>query len=592
MNKLYQFVIELRRRRVFRVAGIYLVGAWVTLQVAALGFQSLDIPDRALVGVWIAASIGFPLALFLGWKYEFSTQGITRTRPSGEENTDDLALRKADYWILAALATVALTVGVRLAVNISETEPDPGFELGAATPYPNSIAVLPLDNLTGDPEQAYFVAGMHEALIANLARISGLKVISRTSTLQYQDSKRTAPQIGTELGVANLIEGSVIRDGDRVQVTIQLIDAATDEHIWAENYEQKLTNVLHLQNNIARAIAGQIKVQLTPYEKNSLTAEKNVDPEAYELYLKGRFHWYKFTEANLKLALEYFELAIDKDPDYALAYVGFADALATPAHVGMMPTTQVFPAASQFVQRALELDPELAEAHDLRARIHFVFDWDWDAAERGFRRSISLKPGYPDVHIVYSQLLGIVNRWDESLEEVRAGLDLDPLNPWYRYELALRLVWFDRYDEALETMNELVASQPDFYPVYGLLWWVLHEQNRDDEAISAAGEYFRLLGEVQLTSMLSSADADTSYIDLMRQVAQGLETDSVRRYVSNVDKARVWMHAEDSDRALDFLEEAVAMRESHLVYAIPDPLFRPLSQYDRYQDILRQLNLQ
>lgn len=520
-----------------------------------------------------------------------TSHGIARTGPADDENPGNLALRRADYLILTALAIVALTVGVRLAVSISETKPDTAFEAGATSLRPNSIAVLPLDNLTGDPEQEYFVAGMHEALIAGLARISGLKVISRTSTMQYQDSKQTAPQIAAALGVANLIEGSVMRDGDRVRVTVQLIDAATDEHIWAEDYEQDLTNVLRLQSNMARAIAGHIKVQLTPYEDESLTAGKNVDPEAYDLYLKGRFHWYNFTEEDLKLALDYFQLAIDKDPDYALAYVGFADALATPAHVGMMPTTQVFPAAKKLVQRALELDPQLAEAHDLRARFHFAYDWDWDAAERGFRRSISLKPGYPDVHIVYSQLLGIINRWDESLEEARTGLELDPLNPWYKYELALRLVWFDRYDDALEKINELVASQPDFFPVYGLLWWILHEHDRDEEAIAAAGKYFQLLGEIRLVSMLSSADADTGYNDLMRQVAQGLDTDAVRPYVSNVDKARVWMHAGDIDRALDFLEKAVAMRESHLVYTIPDPLFRPLSHDSRYQNILRRLNL-
>ena len=170
------------------------------------------------------------------------------------------------------------------------------------------------------------------------------KVISRTSTEQYRGSNKPLPKIGAELGVAKLIEGSVFRVGDRVRITVQLIDVATDEHLWAESYERNLTNVLRLQSNVARAIADQIKVTLTPYEDTLLAASAEVDPEAYEFYLKGRFHWYKFTEADLKLALEYFQLAIDKDPGYALAYVGFADAVMTPAHIGLMPTTQVFPA--------------------------------------------------------------------------------------------------------------------------------------------------------------------------------------------------------------------------------------------------------
>lgn len=284
---------------------------------------------------------------------------------------------------------------------------------------------------------------MHEALIADLARIRDLRVISRTSTVQYRDSDKSMPTIGSELGAESLIEGPVLREGDRVRITVQLIDAADDEHIWAESYERTLTDVLRLQSDVARAIAAQVKVRLAPDEDERLASAKAIDPKAYELYMKGRFHWYKFTEADLNLALQYFQSAIEEDPDYALAYVGFADALATPAHIGMMPTHLVYPAAKQSLQRALALDPDPAEVHDLLARISFAYDWDWDAAERGFRRAIAINPGYPDAHIVYSQFLGVTNRWDESMDAVRAGLDLDPLNPSGNHDAAL-----DRLEQA------------------------------------------------------------------------------------------------------------------------------------------------
>jgi len=590
MARLQNVVTELQRRKIFRAAGIYIVAAWVAVQVASLVFPAVNVPDVALRYVWIGAILLFPLVLVFAWFYDLTLSGLARTPPAYSFDGIDLSLRRADYVILIALVVVGFAVTTQLIVSIRDTEPATSLEHSNDGINPNSIAVLPLENLSADPEQQYFVSGMHEALISDLARISGLKVISRTSTEQYRDSNKTAPEIGTDLGVAHLIEGSVLRVGDRVRVTVQLINAVTDDHQWVESYEQDLTDVLRLQSNIARAIADQVKVQLTPYEDISLATSKEVVPEAYEFYLKGRFHWYKFTEADLKLALDYFQLAIDRDPDYALAFVGFADALATPAHIGMMPTTQVFPAATGFVQRALELDPNLAEAHDLQARIHFAFDWDWDAAEREFRRAISLKPGHPDVHIVYSQFLAITNRWEESLEEARIGLELDPLNPWYRLEFAHRLAWFGRYDEAASEIIKLVSSQPDFYPAHSILWLIASEQGRYREAANAAGNYFRLLGESKLAEVLTDDKEDFDYVGLMRIAAELLETESTRPYVSNVDRARLWMHARDFDRALSYLDKAYVQHESHLVYTIVDPQFQPIWRDDRYQNLLRQMN--
>jgi TolB-like protein/Tfp pilus assembly protein PilF len=587
MSNFRQLVIELRRRRVFRVAGFYVVGAWVLLQVAALAFQSLEIPDRALVWVWMASIVGFPLALVFGWMYDLTPDGIRRTPPATAADQTDLSLRRTDKLILTALAVIAVVVGGRLAVEIRNVEPDTASQVTAAA---SSVAVLPLDNLSGDPEQEYFVSGMHETLIADLARISGLKVISRTSAELYRDSDKAAGEIASELGVVHLIEGSVQRSGDRVRVNVQLIDAAEDETLWSESYDRAVVDVLRLQSDIARAIAGQVRVQLTPYEDKSLEASAATDPRAYELYLKGRFHWYRFTEADLQLAMEYFQQAIDQDPDYALAYVGFADALATPAHLGMMPTTHVYPAAIGYLDRALQLDPELAEAHDLRARISFAYDWDWDAAERGFRRAISLKPGYPDVHIVYSQFLGTTKRWDESLDEVRAGLALDPLNPWYRLEEATRLFWFGRGEEALDLLRQIVADQPDFHYAWEIIWDAEYSHGNTDAAIDAAIRYFDLLGEEHIVDVIHTESESLDYHELMVRVAETLETNSVRQYLSHFVRARMWMIASNIERAMDLLEQGYAAKESSLVYSIADPVFEPLWATPRYRDLLGKMN--
>jgi TolB-like protein len=589
MSALQNIVLELRRREVFRAAGLYIVGSWVVLQVAALAFQSLGIPDTALAWVWIAVFVGFPLALFFAWRYEMTMQGIVRTPPARGPDAGDLSLRAVDYVILASLAAVFAITGAKTFIEIGDIDATRTEPTNERVIPANSIAVLPLENLSGDSEQEYFVSGMHDALITALTRVSGLKVISKISTEHYRDSEKTVPDIGSELGVSKVIEGSVLRVENEVRITVQLIDAALGEHIWSESYERSLINVLQLQSDVARAIADQVKVQLTPDEDAAFASSSEVNPEAYEYYLKGRFHWYRFAEGDLELALGYFQRAIDADPDYALAYVGFADALATPAHLGMMPTKQVFPAAKGFARRAIELDPDLAEAHDFLARIHFVYDWDWDAAEQRFRRSIGLNSGYPDVHVVYSQFLGITNRREESLQEALIGVDLDPLNPWFRMELAQRLAWFGRYDEAFREITAVIDSQPDFHLAYEILWIIEHQQQRFDAALRAASRYFELIAEDEIASILRETGID--YIEAMRRAADMLESSSARPYVSNVEYARLRAHANDVDRAIGFLEEAYVEHESALVYTSVDPHFRSVWSDARYEDLLRKINL-
>lgn len=589
MGRLQKVVFELRRREVFRTAGVYVVGSWVILQVAALAFQSLEIPDSALIWVWIAIFVGFPLALVFAWRYDLTARGVVRTPEVEGDASADLSLRSIDYWILASLAAVAIFAVGKTFLEVSEIESTPAESAKRDILSPNSVAVLPLENLSGDVEQEYFVIGMQDALIAALTRISGLKVISRASTMQFRSSPKAASEIGAELGAGKLIEGSVLRAEDQVRITVNLIDAVEDEQIWSDSYQRSLRNILQLQGEVARDIAKKVSVQLTPEENRSLANSSEVDARAYELYLKGRFHWYRFEEGDLELALSYFEQAIEQDPDYALAYVGFADALATPAHIGMMPTQHVFPAAKGYVKRALELDPDLAEAHDFLARIHFSYDWNWDAADREFRNSIKLNSGYPDVHVVFSQFLAMTGRWEESLREARIGVSLDPLNPWFRMELAQRLGWLGRYEEALDELGTVIDSQPDFYLAYDVLWMLEHQKNRYEEARYAASRYFELIGESAVASILREPGAD--YADAMKRAADALETSLARPYVSNVEHARMRIHADEPGRAIEYLEKAHSQRETILVYATVDPQFRPVWDDDRFQALRRKMNL-
>ncbi len=289
MNRLWRFIRELRRRRVFRLAGIYVVAGWVVVQVAGEAFPGLDVPDAAIRYVWIAVFFGFPLALIFGWFYDITSQGIVRTPPAAPGMADNLPLRGIDYIILGLLIAMAAGVSYRLTIQISQTRSPETVDIAITDILPNSIAVLPLENLSRDPEQAYFVDGMHEALIAGLSQISGLAVTSRTSTKRFKDSDASLRQIGRQLGVAKIVEGSVYRVSDHVRITMQLIDARSDEHLWAKNYERDLKDILRMQSEVAGDIAREIQVRLTTEETARRARVREVNPWPTRLTCGGDF---------------------------------------------------------------------------------------------------------------------------------------------------------------------------------------------------------------------------------------------------------------------------------------------------------------
>src|SRR5210317_466541 len=315
---------ELRRRKVLRLAALYIVGAWVVLQVADLAFESWDIASSALRYVWLGAILGFPIALVFGWRYDITTKGVVRTPPPDAGTQTDLSLQRTDHVILALLMLVAIGVIYQLTIQISDTHSSGIAEIIKQEIKSNTIAVLPLENLSGDPEQAYFVSGMQNALIAGLSRISALKVTSKTSTLKYRNTTESLPEIAAQLGVGKLIEGSVFRVDDKVRITVQLVDAVLDEHIWSETFEREVEDVMLLQNEVAGAIAQQVEVTLKPDEQHQLENAESINPAAYEAFLKGNFHVERFTPQDMQLAAQYYQKAVDLDPDQALAWAGLA----------------------------------------------------------------------------------------------------------------------------------------------------------------------------------------------------------------------------------------------------------------------------
>ena len=456
-----------------------------------------------------------------------------------------------------------------------------------ADPPIRSLAVLPLSNLTGDSQQDYFVDGMTDALITDLAKIRTLKVISRTSVMRYKGTNKSLREIAQALGVDGILEGSVQRSGGRVRITTQLIRTATDTHLWAESYERDSRDVLTLQGEVARSVAREINVALTPEESSHLSPARPVDPEAYEAYLKGRSHWYWLSREHLDTALEYFQLVLKKDPNYALAYVGVANVWMMRGDSGWIPPGEAFPKAKASVSRALELDDSLAEAHITLANIESLYDHDWSAAEREFRRGIELNPNSADGHFMYADFLISMKRADEWSREIHRTLDLDPFNPFFQCFYGWQLIYMQRYDEAIAQLSKVLATEPDFSSAHMGLWGAYYKKGMYDEAMAEAIKFFVVLHDGEVADVLTHGYTEGGYTRAMHLGAEVLAGHSKRSHVPAVRIARLYAHAGDKDEVLRWLSKAYKDRESPLLHLGVAWDWDFLRNDPRFQDLLR-----
>ena len=489
------------------------------------------------------------------------------------------ATRPRTAVIVATLVAFALVVAFSLGRWRSRLA-------GPINPPLRSLAVLPLANLSGDPQQDYFADGMTDALITDLAKLHGVKVISRTSVMRFKDSKKALPEIARDLSVDGILEGTVQRSGGRIRITVQLIRAPTDTHMWAESYERDARDILALQGEISRSVAREIKTALTPEESTHLTAARPANPEAYEAYLKGMSHWYHLSREHIDAALGYFELALQKDPNYAPAYVGVANVWLIRGDAGFMAPTEVFPKSKAAIARALELDDTLAEAH-ITAALIAGYDRNWPVAEREYRRGIDLNPNSADGHFMYADFLIAQKREADWNREIRRTLELDPFNPFFQCFYGWQLVYLGRYDEAIAQLRTVLSTEPDFSSAHLGLWGALYKKGMRDAALSEARKFFAVLGDDEVEQALAQGYSGGDYARAMHLGAEVLAARSRRSYVPSIRIARLYAHAGENDQALQWLEKAYERREtplSHLGVAWDwdnlrsDPRFRDLQR--------------
>jgi serine/threonine-protein kinase len=582
--KLREFFAELKRRNVYKVAIAYAVVAWLLMQIATQVFPFLEIPNWAIRLVIMLIVIGFPIALVIAWAFELTPEGLKRT-----EFADELPKKstRSRAWIYVFIIAGAISVGLFFFGRYSATSKQSrSAELPA-----KSIAVLPFENLSGNPENAYFTDGIQEEILMRLAKIADLKVVSRTSTVRYKRSPENLREIATQLGVANVLEGSVQRTADRVHVNVQLIKAASDAHLWAEAYDRKLTDIFAVESEIAKTIADTLQAKLSGSEQHAIAAQPTENTEAHQLYLKGRYLWNRRTGENLKKALAYFEQATEKDPHYALAYTGMADSCILIPFYSAGTPQDYLPRARAAAQKAVELDDSLAEAH---ASLAFVFFVDFENAQsvKEFERAIFLNPNYAMAHHWYGGFfLSALGRFDQAIAEEKRALALDPVAPIISVGLGGSYTLARRYDEAIAQLRDTVEMHPEFYWAHRFLGRALELKGATGEAIAEYRKAFELNDDPVVLALLAHAEVSIGKQNEARQILARLTEEAKARYVPAYAFAVIHLALGEKDQALDWLEKAGRDHDGfYSTFFKVDPCLDPLRGDPRFEALVSRIS--
>jgi TolB-like protein/lipoprotein NlpI len=454
-----------------------------------------------------------------------------------------------------------------------------------------AIAVLPLDNLSGDPEQEYFSDGMTETLITELSKIRALKVISRTSVMRFKDTDKSLPEIARELNVDAVVEGSVLRADNRVRITAQLVHAATDQHLWADNFDRELEDILNLHSEVARAIAEEVKIQLTPQEESLLADTRPVYPAAHDAYLMGLYHLDKRSPEGFGKAFDCFNQAIEIDADYAPAHAALSYCYSTYVFVGSERPRDVLPKAKTAALKALELNENLAEAHAALGTVLLYFDWDWPAAEMEFKRAIALNPGSADVHYAYANYLAVAERQAQFVAEHYRALELDPLSLQKNWGVALDSLRLGRYDEAIERLQKVLDIEPDNHFA---LWGhtaAYYYKGMYEESVAAVKKLYESWDFEDVVEALETGYERSGFAKAMQSVADELAAQWETRYYHPTHIVEFYAYADEKGKAIQWLERSFEERDPHLLEILKRGIVHDRLHSDpRFQDIVRRMN--
>ena len=583
------FFAELKRRNVIRMAGLYLVGAWLLTQVASTVLPMFGAPEWLPRSIVILLAIGFVPALIFSWVFELTPQGLKRDEEvKPEQSIAPQTARRMDRMIIAVLL-LALGYFVfdkfALAPRRAATSNDSPSAVTA-----KSIAVLPFDNLSEEKGNAFFAEGIQDEILTRLAKVADLKVISRTSTQRFKAVPSDLREIAKQLGVMNILEGSVQKSNDQVRINVQLINAVTDAHLWAESYDRKLTDLFTVESEVAKTIADTLRAKLTGSELSAMSIRPTQDPAAQDLLVQGRHFLALRRDDNLPRAIEFFHQAIARDPNYAAAYAGLSEALILlPRYTGAYPS-ETRPQSRLAALKALELNPNLAEAHNAQAKIALDYDVDFAEATREFKRAIELNPNYAGAHHWFSAVLESLGQFDEALAESKLGTGLDPFSAVNLVDQGRVYGSARRFPEARTIFEKALAIDPAFSYAhwhYGEMLQVSGDlkgaaaEYAKARAVSNGPEPIALAG--QLAAMMGRPEE-------ARQALSALDELEKHRYVDVFWRALLYLSLGDKERALQLLEQSYVNREGYEIGLIKvDPMLDSLRAEPRFQALARKV---
>jgi TolB-like protein/Tfp pilus assembly protein PilF len=590
------FFAELKRRNVYKVAVAYAVVGWLTIQIATQVFPFFEIPNWTVRLVVLVVVIGFPIALIIAWAFELTPEGLKRTEIA--DQTEAAGRKRGSIygpWIYVVLVGVILSVALFLFGRY--TAPKASSLEGGRAPATagslsaKSIAVLPFENLSGNPENAYFTEGVQDEILTRLAKIADLKVISRTSTQKYKSAPDNLREIAKQLDVTNVLEGSVQRAADQVRVNVQLINATTDANLWAESYDRKLTDIFAVESEIAKAIADTLQAKLTGSEQHAIASRPTENNEAYQLYLRGRYFWNKRTANDFKTAIGYFQQAIDKDPGFALAYAGLADTYVLMSGFAAASPKDSLPKAKAAAQKALELDNTLGEAHASLAQALFAYDLNFTEANREFRRAIELNPNYATAHQWYAESgLTSIGQFNGAITEIKRALELDPLSIIINADVGGVLFNARRYDEAIVQLHRTLEMDSGFYYAHWNLGQALEGKGLNKDAIVEYEKARELNDDPLPAAMLGRLYAKLGRRAEALGILEQLRESSKQRYISPYNFAIIELGLGRKDDAIGFLEQTYQDRDGYNIAFIKvDPFLDSLRGDPRFEALIQKV---
>ena len=583
------FFAELKRRNVYKVAAAYAVIAWLLIQAASILFPTFEAPPWIMKVFVAIVALGFPVALVIAWAFESTPKGIERTMVADALHRHS----RGRAWIYVVIIGAALSVALfflgRCSARNSVTPQQDASWARAHPMIDKSIAVLPFDNLSRDPDNAFFAEGVQDEILTRLAKVADLKVIARTSTQKFKSSPENLSDIAKQLGVFNILEGSVQKANDQVRVNVQLINATTNAHLWAEIYDRKLTDIFAVESDIAKTIADTLQAKLTGSEKQQIAKKPTDNSEAHELYLKGHFFWNKRTAADIQKSVDFYNQAIARDPNYAPAYAGLAEAYVLFPDYGVASPTESLPRLKAAATKALELDASLAEPHAALGMAYSYYDYDFAKSIAEFERAIELNPNYATARQWGSTPYQAMGNFDRAIAEEKRAIELDPLSLIINAELSRIYLSKRSLDESLAQSRKTLEIDPGFHVARDYLAQALQLKGQLPQAIPEYRKAAESGDDSDALAQLAQALARAGQRNEAQKILSGLLERARTQYVSGYVIAFIYTGLGDRARALDSLEKGFAEHASEMTLIKYDPLLDDLHGEPRFEALIQKI---